>query len=117
MTKPPSRKLLSALAPSPREVYVHGDERDTDMLDRADAAYRDEAERWGWRRSIHSGNYVFEVYRVGGPRAHDGSLTISDDTMKVIRLTKRECGDRHNAEAWLNSYRGRAAMHKALEAL
>lgn len=77
---------------------------DDETLDRCSSAYDVEYTRWGWRRRITKDG--FELYRIAG-----------DDDVEITTLGKRECKDKIDAEAWLGTYRGRAAMKAALEAL
>lgn len=72
------------------------------FLDKCDAAYRDEYDRWSWRRKPN--NSGFELARVVDNQHYPD----------ITNLIKRECKDKHDAESWLNTYRGRAAMKAAL---
>lgn len=74
------------------------------LLDKCGAAYREEFDRWSWRRKPE--NSGFELVRARG-----------DALDEITNLTKRECKDSHDAESWLNTYRGRAAMRVVLERL
>lgn len=81
---------------------------DDDTLDRCDSAYQAEYDRWCWRR-----NSGFELVRNSSPKNDINA----DEYFEIISLTKRECKNGDDAESWLNTYRGRAAMKAALEAL
>jgi acetone carboxylase gamma subunit len=101
-------EITRLLAPAAKEVNI----TNNDVLDRAAVAFREESDRWCWRRNIIDGNH-FEIVRNSSP-----NNDISDDQyFQIIRLTKRECRDRHEAEIFLRTYRDRAAMLAALKAL
>lgn len=110
-----SNKLLAKIAtellsaPAIGELRYYGDDRDIDMLDKMTAAYDAEYERWIGRRKANKQG--FELVRA------NGDINVIDDNQTIINLTKRECRDYCDAEAWRNTYAGRAAMRKALEAL
>ncbi len=88
-------------------------EFDDDTLDRCETAYQAEYERWCWRRAIIAGNYRFELVRNSSPNNDINA----DEYNEITMLTKRECNDKHSAESWIITYRGRAAMKAALNAL
>lgn len=86
------------------------------LLDRCEAAYRNEYDRWCVRRNkslAKSGKYDrYELVRNTSP---NGDI-VSEDCQEVTLLTHREAASYTDAEGWLNTYRGRAAMRAALEA-
>lgn len=111
-----SAKLLAEMADAllkPREVEVryYGDERDEDMLDKMTSAFDAEYDRWVCRRKSNKGG--FELVRNSSPKNN----IVAEEYQEITNLTKRECRDYCDAEAWRNTYAGRAAMRKALEAL
>lgn len=83
---------------------------DEDVLDRLNAAYNDEHERWSVRRMpAHPKSDLYNRYEL---------VHIVDDTQKeVITLTRAECKNYSDADSWLRTYRGRACMRAVLEAL
>lgn len=93
-------------------------EFDDDALDRLDTAYRGEYLRWHARRQQHPKGGVketYELFRNGSESGYAEVRDRNDDT--VVKLTKREALNYSEAEGWLNTYRGRAAMKAVLEAL
>lgn len=98
---------------TPRKKLITQFTSRDETLDAADTAYRAEYDRWCWRRSIIAGSYRFELVRNSSPNNDINA----DEYFEITTLTKRECRDRHEAEAWLGTYRGRAAMRAALETL
>lgn len=82
-----------------------------EAIDRAVAAFDAETARWCWRRGPF--NEGFELVRNSSPKNDINA----DEYFQIVKLTKRECVDRHEAEGWCNTYRGRAAMLAALEVL
>ncbi len=103
--------LSRLLAPTTKEVIVYGDDRDLDLLDAMDSAYRAEHERW-CARCVKTQGY--EVFRNGSSDGIDESRDPAEDT--IIRLTKREASNYDRAEEWSNAFAGRAAMRAALKA-
>lgn len=101
--------ILQALKPSTKTVVVHPDDDET--IDRAVAAFREETERWCFRRNLDK--KVFELVRNTSPRND-----ICDESyQQVMSLSRGDCPDRHMAELLLLRYRDRAAMYAALRAL
>jgi len=86
---------------------------DDDFLDRCVAAYCAEYDRWCWRRAQP------RVVKAEIPKKTRYELVrnTSPNTQEIFKLSKSECKDHHDAEAWLNTMRGRAAMRAALEAI
>lgn len=83
-------------------------------IDRMVAAYRAEADRWCWRYRVpHDKRGSFELVRNSSPKNDINA----DEYFQITLLSRRECADRHHAEGRLRTYRGRAAMIAALEAL
>jgi hypothetical protein len=72
-------------------------------LDRTAAAWHREFEAWAIRRNL--GNGKREIIR----REPGAAI---DETATVLM----QCRDKIDAEAWLNTYRNRAAARAALEA-
>lgn len=97
----PRKKLIDQFSARVRAIDL-----DDETLDRCSLAYDAEYTRWGWRRRLLKDG--FELYRIADDRDEDAEITA---------LSKRECKDKIDAEAWLGTYRGRAAMKAALSAL
>lgn len=84
---------------------------DDDAIDKLSAAYRSEEQRWSMRRI----NTLIGVPdRFVLDRVNEGNAS---NQFTTIKLTKRECKDRHDAVSWLHTYTSRAAMRAALAAL
>jgi len=83
-----------------------------DLYDRMQAAYNAEYDRWCYIRlddePARGSPYV--VRRNSSP---DGNIN-ADEYFEQITFSKRDCPDRHVAQAWVDTYRGRAAMQAAL---
>lgn len=81
-----------------------------DKIDKLDEVYQAEYARWGWAYRLAGGfmlvRYISQVDIITGEPKHESIL-----------LTRRECRDKHEAESWLRTYRGRAAMRAVLEAI
>lgn len=73
-----------------------------EFLDKCDDAYRAEFERWNWRRKPDH-KPGFELVR-----------HVIHDEYEITNLTKRECKCSDDAEGWLTTYRGRAAIQAVL---
>lgn len=102
-------EIAELLAPGLKTVTLRLD--DDDAIDRMNAAYWAEYERWCWRRkAVKDG---FELVRNSSPN----NDIIADEYNEITNLTKRECRDRDEAEAWYQTYAKRAAMRAALGAL
>lgn len=85
--------------------------RDENVLDKCQEAYQAEYDRWCWRR--RAGGTGFELVRDSSP---NGDIN-AEEYQEITKLWKSECRDKQDAECWLNTFRGRAAMKAALEAL
>lgn len=81
------------------------------LLDRCEAAYRAEHDRWCWRRKPN--NSGFQLVRDTSPK---GDIN-AEEYQDITNLTKRECRDSDDAESWLNTYRGRASIAAVLGVL
>lgn len=91
-----------------------------DILDKLDAAYRAEFELWMIRRvradEVKAKHDKYEIVR--RKRRSSGELYYDDWTCDApIKLTRAEAESYTDAEGWLNTYRGRAAMRAALETI
>lgn len=98
-------------APSTNVKNVMFIVNDETTLDKCQEAYQAEYDRWCWRH--RAGGTGFELVRNTSP----GNNIIALEHQEIIKLWKSECRDKHDAECWLNTFRGRAAMKAALEAL
>lgn len=88
--------------------------RSDENIDNAVNAYQREHDRWDWRCNVNKKRgSVYELVRNSSP---DNDIN-ADEYFEITTFSKRECPDRHYADMWLNTYRGRAAMRAALEAL
>jgi hypothetical protein len=79
------------------------------IIDRMNAAYWAEYERWVWRRKINRKD-GFELVRNSSPN----NDIVSDEYNEITNLTKRECKDSYSADEWYQTYARRAAMRAAL---
>lgn len=77
-------------------------------LDRTSAAWHREFDTWGLRNNALTKRY--EIFRL------EPDSPICDRSLVVHHTVKRGDLARINAEAWLNTYRDRAAARAALEA-
>lgn len=82
-----------------------------DKLDRMNAVYWVEYDRWQWRWNREGTR--FELVRNTSP---SGDL-VGESYQEITTLTKRECKNKHDAEAWCKTFATRAAMGAALERL
>jgi len=101
-------EIMKLLEPPTRTVVLKVGDCD-EQLDRASNAFHAEADRWCYRRD---GDH-FILVRNSSP---DNDI-MADEYFQITRLTKREARTRDDAEAFLNTYRDRAAMLAALKAL
>lgn len=105
--------LTRLLGPPANEIVIHGDDRDIDLFDRMDAAYRLEHERWAYEhQNLGDSGFRYILVRNTSPN----NDIIDESYHEVITLTKREARTRDEAEAWCNTFAGRASIRKALEA-
>lgn len=79
--------------------------------DKMAALFWAEYDRWVVRRKTDKQGY--ELVRDTSP---NGDI-IDEMFQEIIPLSKRECRDYHDGEAWKNTYANRAAMRAALGAL
>lgn len=89
--------------------------RDDATIDAMAEAFHDEYQRWQYRYNDLPGREtrgsLWELVRDTSPKQD----IISEEFMEIITFTKRECKDRTDAEAWLETYRSRAAINAALD--
>jgi hypothetical protein len=83
-------------------------------LDAMNAAYQGEFERWRWARRPDPKGVKRDGYNLVRYNAPD--LQRGEQGVDIIKLTRRECKDSTDAESWLRTYRGRAAMQAAITA-
>lgn len=88
---------------------------DDDVLDRMDSAYVRERDRW----------YVYRLddepkrgsrYQLIRNSSPNGDIN-AEEYFEITTFTKRECRNSDDADAWLSTFAGRAAMRAALGAL
>lgn len=87
--------------------------RSDENIDNAVTAYQAEYDRWDMLYRLRLRGSPHVLIRNTSPN----NDIITEHYQEVITFSKRECPDRSYAEMWLNTYRGRAAMRAALEAL
>jgi hypothetical protein len=107
-----ARLLEGVTLTSPKREQTMARHFTDNLLDRCEAAYRAEHERWAWRR--RPDGVSFELIRNTNPA---GGAPHREDDIVTTRLTKRECPTSDDAKSWLNVYRGRASMAAVLGVL
>jgi hypothetical protein len=82
-------------------------------IDILHGAYQLEYDRWIMRYNPKKRGSGWELVRNTSP----GNDIIGEEYQEIVTFTRRECRDKTDAVAWLNTYRGRAAVSALLEQL